>query len=453
MEEYTLGRDGRQPTDDTPVNQTPGPHDEAPRNGASGAAVPATSDWPPPMGRSAFHGLAGDIVRALEPSTEADPHALLTNALVTFGNAVGSVPHFRVGQDQHPLRIFGVLIGPTGHGRKGTSHAEVQRLFERADPSLSQRLASGLSTGEGLIWAVRDPIYKPEPIRQGGRTIGYEDVLADSGVSDKRLLVVEPELGRTLKVMGRDGNILSAVVRLAWDSGDLQVMTKNSPAKATGAHISLLCHVTREELLRYMDSTEAANGFGNRFLWQMVKRSKFLPDGGSAPEGVLAALADRLEMALDRGRQVGEMKRDAEATELWRELYADLSEGHPGLVGALTGRAEAQVMRLACIYALMDRLSTVQAEHLIAAISYWYRVEASVRHLFGDATGDPVADAILNALRTRGPMSQTEISGLFSRHVSAGRIARALDTLVRAGLVQSERAETGGRPTTVWRAV
>ena len=58
-------------------------------------------------------------------------------------------------------------------------------------------------------------------------------------------------------------------------------MVKNSPAKATGAHISIVGHITRDELRRLLTQTESANGFANRFCWLAVKRSKCLPDGGA----------------------------------------------------------------------------------------------------------------------------------------------------------------------------
>ena len=54
-------------------------------------------------------------------------------------------------------------------------------------------MLSGLSSGEGLIWAVRDPIEKREGVRKKGRTVGYETVTADHGVSDKRALIIETE--------------------------------------------------------------------------------------------------------------------------------------------------------------------------------------------------------------------------------------------------------------------
>jgi hypothetical protein len=88
--------------------------------------------------------------------------------------------------------------------------------------------------------------------------------VVDHGVSDKRLMVLEAEFASSLRVLGRDGNTLTAIIRQAWDPGDLRGLTKNSPAEATGAHISIIAHITRDELPRYLDSTESGNGFGNR---------------------------------------------------------------------------------------------------------------------------------------------------------------------------------------------
>ena len=141
-------------------------------------------------------------------------------------------------------------------------------------------IQSGLSSGEGLIWAVRDQIEEQQPIKEKGRVVDYQMVVTDPGVKDKRLLLVEPEFGSTLRVLEREGNTLSAQIRQAWDSGNIRVLTKNKAARATDAHISILGHVTREELLKYLNQTEQCNGFANRILWVAVRRSKFLPDGG-----------------------------------------------------------------------------------------------------------------------------------------------------------------------------
>ncbi|MBU6429897.1 MAG: hypothetical protein KGR26_12865, partial [Cyanobacteria bacterium REEB65] len=372
---------------------------ETARERAVAVAEIVTPTWPDPLSREALHGLAGDIVRTIEPHTEADPAALLFQFLVAFGNAAGRSAHFVAEADRHFTNAFVALVGTTSKGRKGTSWGHVRRLFDTVDPDWAQaRILSGLSSGEGLIAAVCDPIERQEPVKKEGRVVGYETVVENQGVTDKRLLVIESEFASTLRVLAREGNTLSPVLRNAWDRGDLATMTK-TPLRATGAHVSIISHVTKDELLRTLRGTETGNGFANRFVWVCARRSKCLPEGGRISEVDFAPLVLRLREALTFAASVGELRRDANARAAWGEVYPDLSEGKPGLLGAVTGRAEAQVMRFACLYALLDRCAEVKRQHLAAGLALWEYAEASARFIFGDSLGDPVADEILRSLR------------------------------------------------------
>mgnify|MGYP003693804521 CR=1 FL=1 len=89
-----------------------------------------------------------------------------------------------------------------------------------------------------------------------------ERVLEDEGEADKRLLVIEPELATVLRRMQGETNTLSPVIREAWESGNLSTLTKNTPLKATGAHVkSIIAHSTREELVTSLTETDrGANG-------------------------------------------------------------------------------------------------------------------------------------------------------------------------------------------------
>ena len=412
--------------------------------GAEPEASPVVRhEWPQPLGSAAYHGLLGDTVRAIEPHTEADPAALLVQLLLAVGNAVGRGPHFVAEADRHSLNQYVVLVGETSKGRKGTSWGYIPRLLggtESGTPghaAVGLNVSSGLSSGEGLIWQVRDPI-------------STED---DPGVHDKRLVILESEFASTLRVLSRSGNTLSAVIRNAWDTGDLATLTKNSPAKATGAHLSIVGHVTRGELLRELTRTEAGNGFANRFLWICVRRSKVLPEGGQMQAAVLESLAHRLTEVLRVGTAMGELRRDDQARALWYEVYGELSEGKPGLFGAVIARAEPQVMRVACIYAVLDGSDRITKPHLEAALEVWRYAEDSARFIFGDKLGDPVADDILSALRDRPDgMTRTEIRDLFGRNQKGGTYGRALQDLAGRGLVFKKDEDTGGRKAERWFA-
>ena len=412
----------------------------------------AHPEWPEPLASQALHGTAGVFVRTVEPHTEADPVAILSQFLVAFGNAIGSRAHWLVESGRHGLNLFMCLVGETAKGRKGTSWGHVRRVFKACETQWSEDcISDGLSSGEGVIWAVRDQVEKLEPVKEKGRITDYEAAVSDQGVSDKRLLIIEGEMARVLKVLGRDGNTLSAVIRNAWDTGNLQILTKNSPVQASGAHISIIGHITKNELLRYLDNTETANGFANRFLWLCVRRARILPDGGQLTsenlEPIISAVIDAVQFA----RNVTAIRRDDEARAIWHNVYPRLSEAKPGLLGGVIARAEAQVMRMACLYALLDCSSVVRQAHLVAALALWEYSEASARYIFGNSLGDPTADRIWKELidKPRG-LKRTDIRDLFGRNLGAHKISQALSYLEACGLARREKEPTGHRPIERW---
>jgi phage/plasmid primase-like uncharacterized protein len=411
--------------------------------------------WPQ-LDAMAIRGVLGDLVRAIEPHSEADVVALFIQGLIAFGSTLNRAAYFSAEADRHHMNLNAVMVGETAKVRKRTSWGYVRRIFAAVDPDwATTRVLNGLSSGEGLIWAVRDEITKDEPVREKGRPTGeYQTVVVDRGITDKRLLVLESEFASTLRVKGRDGNTLSAVIRQAWDFGDLRTMTKNCPAQATGAHISIIAHITKDELCRLIEASEASNGFCNRFLWLCVKRSKSLPEGGLFDETALAPLIQRLHAAVRFGRGTGELRRDEGARAIWLAVYPELSEGKPGLLGAVISRGEAQVMRLACLYALQDMSYVVTPDHLTAALALWEYCEASAKYIFGQRLGDPIADELLTALRKRPTgMTRTEIRDWFGRNRRAHEIDRGLTLLAKQGLARKEESQSGGRPIERWFSV
>ena len=274
----------------------------------------------------------------------------------------------------------------------------------------------------------------------------------DPGVADKRLMVVEEEFSSLLKVGNRDGSIVSETLRKAWDSRRLGNVVKRTPVSATDPHVSVLGHITRDELRRELTDVSVANGLGNRFLWILARRSKHLPDGGRLPDGVAKQLADRLTAALEAAKRVGEMTRSGAARDLWHRVYEDLSASRPGLLGAITARAEAHVLRLSMVYALLDGRAEIECRHLLAALALWRYSEDSARFLFGDQIGDPVADRILSALRAGGPMTETDVHTLFNRNLPATRLSVAMGLLEKDSLARLEIVETSGRPARKWTA-
>jgi hypothetical protein len=413
------------------------PAREAPR------AAPARPAWPT-LAPEALYGLAGEIVAAIDPHTESDQVATLANVLVIFGTVIGRTPRAMVSGSRHGMNENATLVGETSRSRKGTSTGYVRALFAAVEPVWTkERIEGGLSSGEGLINAVRDD---SGAVDKDGEPI-------HDGVEDKRLLVLEEEYARPLKMLEREGNILSTVLRQAWDGSRLSTLVKKSPLHADAAHISVLGHITREELLRYLTETETANGSANRVLWLCVRRSKLLPDGGGIPSW--GDIVPRLKKAITVASELTTpLTRDEEARTIWHAVYPGLTEGRPGLLGAVISRSEAHVLRLSCLYALLDQSALVKKEHLLAALALWQYAEASALYIFGDKLGDPIADRILSAVREAGEagLDRTAIHGLFDGNVKAERYQAALDRLVAARLISEQKELTTGAPRTIYRA-
>jgi len=233
------------------------------------------------------------------------------------------------------------------------------------------------------------------------------------------------------------------------------VMTK-SPLHATDVHISIIGHITREELSRRLTDTDRANGFANRFLFVASRRHQLLPEDSKLDDKTCDELAERLRQSVKCARSVGEIKRDADARTLWHEIYQELSAGHSGLLGAVTSRAEAQVMRLGAVYALTDGSSVIRRAHLEAAYALWQYCDASAKHIFGQVSGDRLADEVLRNLKVAGSqgLTQTELNNVFSGHKSGEQIRGALLELAKAGkAISSSVKKTGGRPGQRWFAL
>jgi hypothetical protein len=401
----------------------------------AGGTLPAPAGWPAPPDEIAYHGLPGQIVAWVAPNTQADPVALHAHLRVAGGALIGRGAQFQVEATHHHPNEFVVLVGTSAKARKGSSFDHIARLLSHADPGFPSRLTTGLSSGEGLIWAVRDPQDQ------------------DRGATDKRLLVVEPEFASVLKSTGRELSTLSPTLRSAWDGRPLALLTRTAPARATSAHISIIGHITDTELRRHTTTVELANGFLNRFLLLAVRRVRLLPEGGDPDPLKGTGLARYLARVLKHAQTAGQLKLDPAARELWWQTYPQLTQSGDGLAGNLTARAEAHTIRLALIHALLDDQRQIQPQHLHAALALWDYAARSAAWALGQATGDPLAEQIHTALvRSPDGLTRTQIRDLCQRNLPAARLDQALNTLAAAGRAQRRRTLTAGRPAELWTA-
>ncbi len=398
--------------------------------------LPPPAGWPAPPDPAVYHELLGEIVGRIAPHTEADPVAILTQLLVSFGAAVGRGAYFQVEATRHHGNEFMCLVGDSSRARKGSSWDHVRRLILGADPSLDQRVLTGLSSGEGLIWAVRDPSSQ------------------DPGIPDQRLLVIEPEFASVLKAASREISTLSPTLRSAWDGRPLAILTRTAPARASTAHIAVIGHITQQELRRHTTSLELANGYINRVLLIACRRQRLLPEGGD-PDPLAGTGLDRLLAAtLHQARKAGHVRLDPDARELWHHAYRKLAtEPQDGIVAQVTARAEAHVIRLALLYTLADGQQQISPPHLHAALALHDYAARSAAWAMSGPTGDPLAEQIHATLRQHpGGLTRSQISQALNHNQPAGQLDHALRALQTAGRAAVTQIATRGRPAQLWAA-
>lgn len=409
------------------------PEEPAP---ADSTLLPSPPGWPAAPDPAAYHQLVGEIVNEIAPHTEADPVAILTQLLIAFGAAVGRRAWFQVEATRHAPNEFMLLVGDSSRARKGSSWDHVRRLLHSLDPSIEPQIMTGLSSGEGLIWAVRDPSSQ------------------DAGHSDQRLLVIEPEFASVLKAASREISTLSPTLRSAWDGRPLQILTRTAPARASTAHISVIGHITSHELRRYITNTELANGYLNRILIIACRRQRLLPHGGNPDPLAAGDLTGRLADALKRAQRAGQVSLDRGARELWHHAYHQLAnEPANEIVAQITARAEAHIIRLALIYALTDSQQHIAAEHLTAALALHHYAARSAAWALTATTGEPLAEQIHSTLSAHPDgLTRSQLSHTLNHNQPAGHIDAALHALQNAGRASVIQIATGGRPAQHWTA-
>jgi hypothetical protein len=407
-----------------------------------GTTVP-TVPWPT-LNATAMHGTTGKIVNLVAQHTEADPAAILVQLMAQFGAAVGPGPHFIAGNDRHQAIINPLIVGRTNSGAKGTSLGVVDAIRRQALPWFDEFVTSGLSSAEGLIERVRDSSGDPES----------KDY--DSGVDDKRLMVIEPEYKSVLVRQKRDGNTLSATLRDAFDCRTLRTLTRqHNKLTATQPHIVIIGHVTPKEFRATLDDNDLAGGSVNRLLICLSRRSRLHSRFGNIPPKILSKAADLFDNAYKLAVQRGKVEFTEEFWAAWESAYRNLNRDRPDTRATdATARAVTIVLRLSLIYALVDGAEDIDADHLNAALALWAYCEDGARWLFSTYENEIQTEntgGLAEFIRTGGPdgRTRTEISvDHFKRNTRAAEITSQLMQLVHDGVVIEIKDETGARPIT-----
>lgn len=405
------------------------------------------NEWPE-LSADALPGLLGEFVSAACDNSEADPAAVAITFLVRFGIECGANKYVQVGESKHYPRTNGVIVGESSKARKGTSAGPVKSLFKRVSDHC--RTSPGpLSSGEGLIYAVRDEQaeWKINKSSEDGRW-----VIVDPGVKDKRLFVLDEEFANALTSANQKDNRLSAVIRTLFDDGNAEPLTKSNRTKATNAHVGLITHITLPELKQKLSAADMLNGFGNRFLWACSRRQKLVPRPEAIAEDLMQYFQETLQNRIKNAHLPGEMLFTDAADELWHEIYVKLSSAYEGAAGCMVNRGEAHVTRLALIYALLAGHKQIQTDDLKAAHAFWQYCLDSALYIFGQTPIDKKRHKVISALEQAldNSLSREEVRNkCFSNHIKADQLDQLLSDMQANGIITARTVQTGGAPKNI----
>ena len=394
----------------------------------------------PSLHPAALHGPLGDAVARIHPTTEAHPAGVLVQLIALIGALIGDGPHVVIGGSKHPARIWPLLIGQTGKGRKGEALSQARKFvssFSSFSSSFVENcLASGLSSGEGLV----------AHFHNGGN---------DEVEQDRRLAVTEVEFARPLAASKREHSTLGPILRSLWEDDWAQVMTRSEPLKVSGIHLVVIGHITARELRLKLSDADVSGGTVNRFLPIAVLRSKLLDEEPQEPD--TAAIANQLGATVQKAHHAPARRyqRSEAGQEYWRRIYRALSESDTddGPLGEILARAPAYVLRLALLYAVLDEADEIEPEHLAAGLAIVKYATDSARTVFGDLTGGGDEAKLADALKNAGDqgLTRAQVSKVFS----GNRDATALDALLKrldedGYLTTHKHIPDKGRPTTTF---
>lgn len=328
---------------------------------------------------TALYGVLGDLVWAVSPDTEAHQAAVYLDLLCrtgcTFNSGIFLGPYPRI-----PCRPFGCVIGPSGWGRKGTSHKVGATIFGDAGEF---RQVDGWSSGQGIIHMMRDATGDDK------LDLGY--------AKDKRHFFLEEECEKAQTLVHMPASTTGDTIKQLYDSRDKFDNPKIAHTKVTLPHAVFMYDATPRAWCNWPER-EITNGFLNRFLCVYSEQTQRLPHGGNWLNDEVLRYQAELREAISLVRVMGEMTLSGPAMVLYERFYDEICDlqvdrgDHP--LNDMIARAGDAVKRVAIISAALQGSRQIPAEAVEAAIVLWRYNLATVEWLWVKRGSDSASKAV-----------------------------------------------------------
>ena len=400
----------------------------------------------------AYYGPLGELARRHQTEIPINLMAFYAMLLPAIGWLIGRRAMIQISRDKHFCNLFTVIVGKTGCG-KGQCWNIVQSLVEQIDPTCPQRLHRDVASAPGLIGLVRD----------ASTLVRGKKVIDDPGVTDKRCFVLFEEMDNLFTAMGRQGSTLEKLWNMAYDGRSLENNARDRE-KATNPHVSCVCQITDESFRDAVGTVSKgrgrSNGFFNRFITVRAVKERSLPRGGVMPD--VGDLIQELQTAL---APLGACDSASPKTIQWHPsaypeldaFHAALDGEHPFLSGldGLAARLKPNVMRIAMLFAVIDRDEFIRPDHLRAAKAFCLHCIDDSRGFFHPSSSSfakPSLDDRVLAVATKDPCAATGFHNLLGNKCVGEALQASLSRLVeQRALIREDFKPDHGKTVPRWR--
>lgn len=420
---------------------------------------------PPDLGAQVLKAcpILEDFVALTAPHVETDVNNIIIDFLACAGVAIGMKAYAMHVADKHPPVPFYLVIGNTTIG-KGTSFNCAHTLFSLVISDWKNYVRRSARSQQGLYRLVRNAAAKE--ISFISKTTGKEKTVDNKRYTEGRLLVRFSEVSAVFKSMRAEWSTLAEGMREVYDGNPLSnekgdqndSITVDDPYSA-----ALLGDVTPWELSEVIEAVDFRDGVANRFLWSHSRRTKTITRGSLAD---YTQLAERLKLVIPE-EPIGEISFSEAGAAAWDTWVYTLPFEDEGKLADACGRARANALRLAVLFAILDESRLIligppqiEARHVQAAAAILDRHRETVAWFLARPANVPeeLPEAVKSKLWRQiekltanldadGTITGSQLYKLFSNQTVEERRAIA----EAAGLREEQAVDSKGNKFVVWR--
>ena len=308
-------------------------------------------------------------LEAVKNSTSASEAYHLAVFLTVVGAILGRSVFFRMPHPIYP-NFYTALVGRSGRAKKGTAIGFGCRLARQVNNEF--HIKSSVDSGQGLV----------------------EQIAKFQGLHSEKSTAVLfrfAELKGQIEKANREGSTIISTLSEAFDCEDvLEVNTRTNPVQAKKAFVAAV-GAASPSWLDKLQMADLEGGIGNRFLWVPGRSREPIPLPPPPIQSKLNAVAQELAGMrgwwgkAEDGKET-ELVLTPEAEERWRWFYKKvytLGSEDP-LVEIMGERMDQHCIKVAMIYAAIERSPEIGIQHLNPAIVFTQFLIESLYAIFSD---------------------------------------------------------------------